>query len=363
MSSGARPERWRRGAGLVAVLTVGFALTPPGSAAQEPLPRVLVITTGGTIASRPDAPSLPGRELVAAVPELAGVARLEVEEFARIGSSAMTPDHWLRLARRIQGALEGDPGLAGVVVTHGTDSMEETAWFLHLTVADPRPVVLTGSMRSADAVSADGPGNLLAAVRTAVAPEAGGKGVLVVLNDRIGSARDVRKTNNLRVDAFRSPETGYLGTVDPDRVVFHRAPLARHAPESGFRLREIDSLPPVPVVADYAGSDGSVIRFWREKEVAGIVVQAFGGGRTSPETARAALEAAASGVPVVLSSRVPGGRVLERRVPGPGGPRPMTGAGLVAGRGFGPHRARILLMLALTRTSDPGEIQAIFDEH
>ena len=346
-----------RGAALGALL---LALLPsPAPAAQEPdLPRLLVLATGGTIASRPDAPQLRGTELVEAVPELARHARLTVEQVASVGSSAMTPDHWLRLARRVNEAFDADPGLAGVLVTHGTDSMEETAYFLHLTVRDERPVVLVGSMRSATAVSADGPANLIAAVRTATSPDARGKGVLVVLNDWIHSARDVRKMDSNRVDTFRS-EWGPLGLVDADGVIFRRTLTTRHTTTSAFDVSGVEALPEVALVADFAGHDGSGV-LEAGARARGVVLQAFANGRTSPGASRAVEELVARGIPVVLASRVPEGRVMARRrddAEAEGRPAPVTAGDLA------PHKARVLLMLALTRTSDPSGIQRLFDSH
>lgn len=323
-------------------------------AAQTP-PRVHVIATGGTIAGRSTGGQLTGAQLVEAVPELEEIADLEVEEFSRIGSSAMTPDHWLRLSRRIGELFDADPGLAGIVVTHGTDTMEETAYFLHLTVDDDRPVVLVGSMRNASAVSADGPANLLSAVRVAGHPHAGGRGVLVVLNDEIHSARDVRKMDNNRVDTFDS-EWGPLGVVDPDRVVFRRTVTTRHTTSSELRIDgEVAELPAVPVVADFAGNDGSVLRDWMASGVAGVVVQAFGGGRGSPGMREAVSDAATQGVPVILASRVPEGRVLDAMS--------APDAGVLSAGDLPPHKARVLLMLALLRERDGAELQRLLDTH
>src|SRR5688572_25228593 len=254
-----------------ALLTVAL-LFPAGAVAQ--LPRVLVITTGGTI-------GLSGMELVEGVPQLAKIADITVEEFVRFGSSSMTPVHWVGLSRRINQAFARDTGLAGVIVTHGTDTMEETAFFLHLTVKDARPVVVTGAMRGPTAISADGPANTVAAVKVAVAPKARGQGVLVVLNDWVHSARDVRKMDSNRVDTFRS-EWGPLGLVDSDRVVFQRSLVSRHTTTSELTAPADTMLPHVPIVADYSGNDGSAIRALAEKRVAGIVVQAFANGRASP---------------------------------------------------------------------------------
>lgn len=350
-----------RSLALMAGLGVGGS---PLAARQEPtLPHVLVLATGGTIASRPGATQLQGTELVEAVPEISRYARLTVEQFSNVGSSALTPDHWLRLARRVNEAFAADPALAGVVVTHGTDSMEETAYFLHLTVRDARPVVLAGSMRSANAVSADGPANLLAAVRTAVEPAARGKGVLLVLNDWIHSARDAQKTDSNRVDAFRS-EWGPLGVVDADGVFFQRQILTRHTTEAEFDLSGVEALPEVAVVTDFAGHDGSGLSAWSGR-VRGMVLEAFGGGRTSPGATRAAVELAATGAPVVVASRVPEGRVMLRNVSpaGGGGSVPMNQAGLVAARDLPAHKARVLLMLALTRSRDAADIQRMFDAY
>lgn len=339
--------------GAVAVgLALAVTVTPRSLEAQA-LSRVHVIATGGTIAGRATGGQLTGAQLVEAVPELEEVADLQVEEFSRIGSSAMTPDHWLRLSRRINELFDEDPGLAGILVTHGTDTMEETGYFLHLTVDDERPVVMVGSMRNSTAVSADGPANLLSAVRVASHPDAGGRGVLVVLNDEVHSARDVRKMDNNRVDTFAS-EWGPLGVVDADRVVFHHTVTTRHTTGSELLIDAgVTELPSVPVVADFAGNDGSVLGGWMDSGADGIVVQAFGGGRASPGIRRAVAEAAEAGVPVVLASRVPEGRVL--------GTARSSDEGILTAGDLPPHKARVLLMLALLREHDPAELQRLLD--
>lgn len=365
---GARREAGRPGWAIFLALLAPSVLAP-GLFAQdsEPAagarPSVLILTTGGTIASRPQAPTLPGRELVAAVPALEDHARIRVEEFSRIGSSAMTPDHWLRLARRVGRAFATDSALAGVVITHGTDSMEETAYFLHLTVGDARPVVLTGAMRSAGSLSADGPANLLQAVRVAAAPAARGMGTLVVLNGEIHGARAVQKMNNLRLDAFESPGTGALGFADPDTVLFHSSPTRHRPGRPAFDLSGVDALPRVVLVSDYTGADGSALEAGLREGVDGVVVSGFAGGRLSPATGSAVLELARGAVAVAIASRVPGGRILERSVAGEDGPVPMTEAGLVAARDLPPWKARVLLTLALTRTRDADRIQNLFDRH
>lgn len=322
----------------------------------ELLPAVVVIATGGTIAGRSAGGQLTGAQLVEAVPQLADLATLEVEEFSRIGSSAMTPDHWLRLARRVNEIFATRPGVAGVVVTHGTDTMEETAYLLHLTVDDERPVVVVGSMRNASAVSADGPANLLSGVRVAASPDARGRGTLVVLNDEIHSARDVRKTDNNRVDTFVSSEWGALGVVDADRIVFRRLLVTRHTTESELHIRpDVAVLPVVPIVADYAGSDAGVLRWLGRSEMSAVVVQAFGGGRAGPATRQAIEELGESGVPVVLASRVPEGRVMASVAD--------VERGVLSAGDLPPHKVRVLLMLALTRDRSASELQRLLDTH
>jgi L-asparaginase len=241
------------------------------SVTHAQVPRVLVITTGGTI-------GLSGVGLVEGVPQLTEIADITVEEFVRFGSSSMRPAHWVGLSRCINEAFESDAALAGVIVT--------------------------GAMRGPTAISADGPANVISAALVATSPEARGMGVLVVLNDWIHSARDVRKMDSNRVETFRS-EWGPLGLVDSDGVLFHRALLTRHTQDSELELPADTVLPEVPVVADYAGSDGSMIRAMAERGVAGIVVQAFANGRSSPGTTQAMRDVAAQGIPIALASRVP----------------------------------------------------------
>lgn len=329
---------------------------PLTRAGAQSLPHVLVIATGGTIAGQATGGQLTGEQIIDAVPGLADVATIEVVEFSRIGSSSMTPDHWLRLSRLVNERFDADRSLAGIIVTHGTDTMEETGYFLHLTVADLRPVVMVGSMRNSSAVSADGPANVLSAARVAASSQAQGMGVLVVLNDAVHSARDVRKMDNNRVDTFRSTEWGALGVVDADQVVFRRSLVNRHTVISDLHLApNVDELPDVPIVADYAGSDGAGVAAAVARGAAAVVVQAFGGGRPSPGMRAAIADATAAGVLVVLTSRVPEGRVL-RAMSNPDG-------GVVAAGDLSPHKARVLTMVALAKGAGSEELQRLFDTH
>ncbi|MEZ4415798.1 MAG: asparaginase [Gemmatimonadota bacterium] len=336
---------------MIALLLVVLATAATPLTAQAPLPRVVILTTGGTIASRSDAPMASGDSLVSAVPELLQHARVSVEEFSRVGSSQMTPAHWLALSQRVNALFAADAELAGIVVTHGTDTMDETAFFLNLTVRDARPVVVTGSMRSATEISADGPANLLNAVRVAASPSARGQGVLVVLNEDISAARDVWKTDNRRVDTFASPELGHLGYVDPDTVVFLRASLKPHTVESAFDVRASAALPSVLVAHDYTGFERRDLEDLIARRPDGIVLSTFAGGRTSPGAREGVRAAVAAGIPVVLASRVPGGRIV-------GDPAAPLGALLAPD--LSPWKARILLMLALMHTHDAQGLREIF---
>src|SRR3954468_11989960 len=229
-------------------------------ASEGQLPRVVVLSTGGTIAGRGEstlnlsdykAGSLEGEQLVAAVPELKQFARVNVEQIANIGSSNMTFGVWRALADRVNALFAEEPNLAGIVITHGTSTIEETAYFLNLTVRHDRPVVLVGAQRPATAMSADGPLNLVNAVRVAACPESRGRGVLVVLNDEINAARDVTKSNTYRAETFRSGELGFLGYVDQDKVAYYRMPEKRHTVRSEFTLSGIAELPKVEILYSY----------------------------------------------------------------------------------------------------------------
>jgi L-asparaginase type II len=331
------------------------------------LPLVWILATGGTIAGKGASStsladykpgSLRGEDLVAAVPEVSRVARVKVEQIANISSSDITTAHWLTLATRINAIFE-DPAVAGVVVTHGTNTLEETAYFLNLTVKSDKPVVVVGSMRPASAISADGPLNLLNAVRTAVSAEAVGKGALVVLNDEVNAARDVTKTNTYRVETFRSNELGLLGYVDADKVALYRTPVRRHTSRSEFDVRGLTALPQVDILYSYVEPSTATVAALAAGGVQGIVVAGTGAGALSTrerDAFKPLLSGAAGSRPVVVrSNRTGNGRVL---------PQADTDAlGMVPGDNLSPQKARILLMLALTRTRDLAEIRRMFAEY
>jgi L-asparaginase len=318
---------------------------------QNDKPRILIITTGGTIASRTSAPMIEGHELVQAVPQLLDHADISVEEFSRVGSSQMTPDHWMRLARLINAQFAADPELKGIVITHGTDTMDETAYFLNLTVKSSRPVILVGSMRSSNEISPDGPANLLNAVRVACAPESLGKGVMIVLNESISAARETVKLHNRRVETFQSPDFGFLGQVNPDGVYFYRAPLHRHTANSDFSLPE-NGLPNVAIIADYTGFDPALLDRYTSTEFDGLVINTFAGGRLSGGMREALSGISRANFPVVICSRVPAGRIAGA---------PEYDYPAILSRDLPAQKARILLTLALTRSRGLDDIRRYFE--
>ena len=356
---------------LAFLLAVVWPGTLPASAQETPsqnLPVVWVLATGGTISGGGSsstalteyrAGTFSGYELVAAVPDIARHARVRVAQIANVGSPNITFDNWITIANRINEIFADDPDVAGVVITHGTNTIEETAYFLNLTVRHDRPVVLVGAQRPATAISADGPLNLLNAIRTAAAPEARGKGVMVVMNDEINAARDVTKTNTYRVETFSSRELGYLGYVDADKVTFYRESTKRHTMESEFDLTGITEFPKVDIVYSYVEPNPIVIRALIDDGVDGIVLAGTGAGLVS-RVERTALQSiislpAASRPVVVRSNRTGNGRVVPLGS--------YDDMGMVAADTLNPQKARILLMLALTRTRDLSEIRRMFTEY
>lgn len=314
-------------------------------------PRVMILTTGGTIASRAGAPLIDGPALVQAVPQLATYAQVEVEEVVRIGSSKMTPDIWVKLASRLNELAKNRPELSCLLLTHGTDTMEETAFFLDQTYKGNIPVVLVGAMRSANAVSADGPANLLDGLRTGLSPQARGKGVVVVLNNAIHAAIDLTKTDNTRVHTFIPTEKGFLGTVDEAGVRFFRTPSHPHTTDSPFLIKENTLLPTVDLVRDYAGMPPEIVGFFAERSNKGLVIETFAGGRTSTHIDQL-LQTWSGEKPLVLASSLRGSRLSGDAT---------TDQGIIVSRSLPANKARILLMLALTITSDAQDIQNMFD--
>lgn len=348
-------------------------------AAAQPLPRVRLVATGGTISNRYQA-RLTAEELVASIPAVTRYARPEFEQFANTASSALTLEQWLALSRRLNELFRAQADLAGIVVTSGTDTLEELAYFLNLTIRDERPVVVVGSMRNPSTIGYEGAANLLQAFRVAASPDARGKGALVVMNDEINAARDVTKTDALRLHTFQSRTTGILGVVDADAVVFYRSPVGRHSVKSEFDVSSITELPRVDVILTYQGAGGDLIKAAVDLGAKGLVMATAGAGATSGTQREGITYAYEKGVFVVTTTRTGSGRIAGGRterpdagVPPPADPRPASAQApprparprslSVAGEDLAPVKARILLMLALTRTADPAEIQRMFIEY
>ena len=324
-------------------------------AQQTKLPEVLVIATGGTIASTGNyygdrggaVNKISAEELTKAAPGIEKVAAISVDQFSNVASGQIGPKEWMALARHIETVFRERPNLAGIVVTHGTDTMEETAYFLDLTVSGDRPVIVTGAMRPADAIGADGPANLFNAVRAAAAPASRGRGTMVLMDDRLFAAREVTKTNTTRVETFQAPEHGPLAIADHDTIYFNRArPTRRHA----FDLTEVSDLPRVDIIYSYGGADSVLIDAAVAAGAKGMVVAGVGAGGTTPGQGGALRRAGEKGVIVVIGSRTGSGRVAGSAT------RPSAGD-------LNVQKARILLMLALTRGKDRAEIAKIFNEY
>lgn len=342
-------------------LSISGQLSPMVAAADPEMPVCQMIATGGTIASKIDpatmaaVPALTGEDLVAAVPELATVANVHVKSPFNIPSDYMDPQRWVAIHKMVVKALASDE-IAGVMISHGTDTLEETAYFLDLTVSSDKPVVMVGAQRNASESDYDGPRNLVNAARICVSPQARGKGVMIALNGQINAAREATKTHTSDVETFKSGEFGFLGVVDSDRLVFGRNPLRRQH----IALME-EPLPRVDIVPMYAGADGALIRAAVAAGAKGIVIQALGIGNVNVPLYEAAEEAIDQGIVVVISTRVPNGRVLP--VYGTvGGGKTLKDAGAVFADNLSPQKARILLMLALQSASSAVEIQALFDQ-
>jgi L-asparaginase len=345
-------------AGLLRLAALALALLGCPLAGAQEKPLVALFTTGGTIQSKGThrltlAEYNDGRvtpdELLADLPELKDIARLEVTEISNVGSGNIDTARLIRLSKAITAAL-ARAEVAGAVVTHGTGTLEETAFFLHLTVKSSKPVVVVGAMRPFTAISRDGPYNLYNAVRTAATPEAAGHGVLVVLNDTIHSARFVTKGHTYHVETFVSRELGPLGFVDSDRVVFYRKLLTRHTAGSEFDISKLETLPQVDVVYGYQEASGAAIPALVEDGAKGIVY-----ADSSPAYSRAFLAAQAKGVVIVQSDRKGAGRVtISDRA---------AARGTITSDNLNAQKARILLRLALARTTETRELQRIFNEY
>jgi L-asparaginase len=336
---------------------------PAGDADPPARSKVRLIATGGTISNRTGG-RLTADELLKSVPALDRYVRAQAEQFANVASSELTVTQWLELARRINQLFQQDSDLSGVVVTSGTDTLEETAYFLNLAVRTDKPVVVVGSMRNPSTLGYEGAANLLHAFRVAAEPASRGKGVLVVLNEEINAAREATKTDALRLQTFQSRGYGVLGVVDSDRVVYYRTGVKRHTAASEFDVASLKELPRVDVIMVYQGASGDLIKAAVDQGAKGIVIASAGAGATSGTQREGIQYAVDKGVFVVTSTRTGSGRIAAGRRGGgaAGNARPDTGH-RIAAEDLAPLKARVLLMLALAARADGAAIQRMFTEY
>jgi L-asparaginase len=343
------------------VAVIALALSPTAQAK----PKVVILATGGTIAGAQKSSSEVGYksgsfsvdDLIKAVPGLDKLADLSGEQVANIGSQTMNHEVWLKLVQRVNEVLAGDTD--GVVITHGTDTMEETAYFLSLVVKSDKPVVLVGSMRPATAISADGPMNLYNGVAIAASPGARGLGPLVILNDEIHYAREAQKMNTTDLNTFQSPNRGRAGVVNVGNIHWFSKNTTRHTTKSEFSVdgMKVKDLPRVDVIYSYANFGPDVVDFLVKQGVKGIVLAGVGDGNSTDAVIAALAAAAKKGVAVVRSSRTGSGLVVRNVEVDD------DKLGFIAGMELNPQKARILLMLGLTKTSDANALQTMFTEY
>lgn len=327
--------------------------------------KIALIALGGTISAKGNnrldlkdyqSGLLSGKDLLDRIPELQHLAHIEVIDIDHISSTQLTEKHWIHLAKTVEYYLN-QQNFDGVVITHGTSTLEETAYFLHLTVRSKKPVVLVGAQRPYTALSSDTPLNLMQAVTVATSSSSYSNGVLVVANDQISSAREVTKEHTYRLGTFQNSEFGFLGVIDGGlNVQFYRKPTRKHTVNSNFHANQLQKLPKVAIVYSHVDAGGDIIQFIsRSKQYAGIVVAGVGAGRFSKQEETALLAARKNGIHVVRSSRGGNGRVVPIAA--------YQQNNFISGDNLTPQKARILLMLALTKTNKLSEIQYYFDTY
>ncbi|WP_298600498.1 type II asparaginase [Zoogloea sp.] len=328
-------------------------------------PNVVILATGGTIAGAGagvansatyQAAKVPVDKLIAGVPELAGIARVRGEQVFQIASESFTDAHLVTLGKRVA-ALARQPDVDGIVITHGTDTLEESAFFLNLVLKTDKPVVLVGSMRPGTAMSADGMLNLYNAVAVAAAKDARAKGVLVTLNDEIHTGRDVSKAVNLRTDAFKSP-WGPLGMIVEGKTYWFRSPAKRHTTATEFDIDQLDRLAPVDIAYGAGNASPTAYKAFAEGGARAVIHAGTGNGSVSSAVVPALQALRGQGVQIIRSSRVAGGGFVLRNAE-----QPDDKYDWVVAHDLNPQKARILAAVALTRTGDTKELQRMFMEY
>jgi len=349
---------------LLNLLIITLFISVAVNAQTQDKKTIYILATGGTIAGQGSTEVTAGykagaitvQELLSAVPEIQNIANIQAEQVANIGSQDMNDEVWLKLSKRVNELL-ARTDVGGIVITHGTDTQEETAYFLNLTVMYDKPVVLVGSMRPSTAISADGPRNIYNAVATAVAPESVGKGVMVVMDDKILGADDLAKTNTLSVGTFENPNYGQLGIVYNGKPIYTRQSLKRNTRSSEFDITNLTQLPRVEIVLSYSNATGLFADAAVAAGAKGIVVAGVGNGNMTTLLQNSLEAARKNGIAIVRSSRIMTGPTAQWDEVDD------DKLGFSASWYINPYRARVLLMLALTRTNDYKEIQRMFSEY
>ena len=347
---------------IVSLLLVALFVSVTVNAQKKPT--VYVLATGGTIAGQGATNVAAGYkagvisvdQLLSAVPGLDDIATIKAEQVANIGSQDMNDEVWLKLAKRVNELVKQDD-VDAIVITHGTDTQEETAYFLNLTVKSDKPVILVGSMRPSTALGADGPRNIYTSVACAIDPQSRGRGVMVVMDDKILGADDLSKTNTLYVETFQNPNYGPLGLVYNGKPIYTRQSVKRHTLHSEFDVTNLDKLPRVEVILSYSNATDLFVEAALKAHVKGIVVAGVGNGNMTTKMQDALAAGVKKGLAVVRSSRIMTGPTAQWDEVDD------DKLGFSASWYINPYRSRVLLMLALTKTNDYKQIQRMFAEY
>lgn len=345
-------------------MPAGTTVTQTNTVSAQNKPTIYILATGGTIAgqgsSQVDSDYRAGAisvdQMLAAVPQIKDIANIKGEQTAQIGSQDMNDQVWLTLGKRVNQLL-AQSDVDGIVITHGTDTQEETAYFLNLVVKSSKPVVLVGSMRPSTAISADGPRNIYNAVACAIAKESVGKGVMVVMDDKILGADDLAKTNTLSVGTFQNPNYGELGIMYDGKPIYTRESLKRHTVNSEFDITNLTELPRVEIILSYSNATALFVDAAVRAGAKGIVTAGVGNGNMTTVMQNELVQARSNGVAVVRSSRIMTGPTAQWDEVDD------DKLGFAASWYINPYRSRVLLMLALTKTNDYREIQRMFTEY
>ncbi|WP_181331637.1 type II asparaginase [Helicobacter pylori] len=333
-----------------------------GQVMAQNLPTIALLATGGTIAGSGASASLGSyksgelgiKELLKAIPSLNKIARIQGEQISNIGSQDMNEEIWFKLAKRAQELLD-DSRIQGVVITHGTDTLEESAYFLNLVLRSTKPVVLVGAMRNAASLSADGALNLYNALSVALNEKSANKGVLVVMDDTIFSAREAIKTHTTHTSTFKALNSGAIGSVYYGKTRYYMQPLRKHTTESEFSLLELKTpLPKVDIIYTHAGMTPDLFQASLKSHAKGVVIAGVGNGNVSAGFLKAMQEASQMGVLIVRSSRVGSGEVTSGEI---------DDKAFITSDNLNPQKARVLLQLALTKTNNKEKIQEMFEEY